>query len=257
MPGLFFFVSTAAVWLNSIQQQNRRLDRIGNILSVAGLAGHRKNIEQIYRDRIVPVMIDLASGERVEPRRFDDVLNIENFDIETLASDSDYGVAIPPEQDIAKIKRRPRYMVVYLVKKDNRFDQVILPVYGKGLWSTMYGFLALNNDLNTIAGITFYQHGETPGLGGEIENPKWQQSWRGKRAFNSAGEVIIEVVRGEVEANSPDAKHQIDSLSGATLTSRGVDNLIHYWLGEHGYGPLLDRLRQGSLADLTAAGKQE
>ncbi|MGR9115668.1 MAG: Na(+)-translocating NADH-quinone reductase subunit C [Gammaproteobacteria bacterium] len=252
-----FFVSTAAIMLQSIQKQNQRMDRVTNILNVADLLGRNADIEQTFRTRLTPVMIDLASGTRIDQDRFDDVLNIENFDIKTLAADSVYGEAIPPKDDLAKIKRRPRFMAVYLVKTKNHYDKLILPVYGKGLWSTLYGFLALNKNLDRIAGITFYEHGETPGLGGEIDNPQWQRSWQGKQAFDSQGDVIIEVVRGEVDAKSPNANHQIDGLSGATLTSRGVNNLVKYWLGEHGYGPLLARLRQESLADLAVTSGPE
>ena len=121
---------------------------------------------------------------------------------------------------------------------------LILPVYGKGLWSTMYGLLALKRDLRTVAGLTFYQHGETPGLGGEIDNPDWQAKWHGKQALDANGRVIIDVIKGQVDATGADAYHQVDGLAGATLTSKGVENLLHYWLGRDGYGPLLERLRR-------------
>ncbi len=246
-----FLVSTATVMLQPEQQQNRRHDRIGNILRVADLLGPDTDLEQTYRGHIQPVMIDLASGKRVDPARFDDILNIKHFDIKTLADHPVYGTAIPDELDIARIKRRPKFMVVYLDKTGRQFDKLILPVYGKGLWSTLYGFLALDSDLEHIAGITFYQHGETPGLGGEIDNPDWQRSWRGKQAFDSDGNVIIEVIRGEVDPASSSASHQIDGLSGATLTSRGVSNLVNYWLGKDGYAPLLSRLKRSLPGDLT------
>ncbi|MGR9044475.1 MAG: Na(+)-translocating NADH-quinone reductase subunit C [Gammaproteobacteria bacterium] len=252
-----FFVSTAAVMLQSVQKHNRRIDRITHILDVADLLGRSIDVERIYRTRVEPVMIDLSTGTKVGHDRFDDVLNLENFDIDTLAADPDYGVDIPPEFDRARIKRRPRYMVVYLVKKDRHLDKLILPVYGKGLWSTLHGFLALNSDLVSIAGISFYQHNETPGLGGEVDDPQWKDSWKGKQAFSANGDILIEVVRGEVDTQSSNASHQIEGLSGATLTSRGVNNLIRYWLGEHGYGPFLDGLRQGALADLAAFDKAE
>lgn len=250
-----FFVSIATVMLQPAQQQNQRHNRIDNILRVADLLEQETDLEQTYRNHIEAVMIDLATGKRVDPARFDDILNIKHFDIKTLADDPVYGTAIPDEADIAKIKRRPKYMVVYLVKMGTQIDKLILLVYGKGLWSTLYGFLALNSDLEHIAGITFYEHGETPGLGGEIDNPEWQRSWQGKQAFGADGNVIIEVIRGEADPNSSAAIHQIDGLSGATLTSRGVSNLVKYWLGKDGYGPLLSRLRYGSLSELTSNDK--
>ena len=138
-------------------------------------------------------------------------------------------------------------MQIYeVVDKDDHVTKLILPVYGKGLWSTMYGFLAIGNDLITIEGITFYEHGETPGLGGEIDNPRWKAIWKGKKAFDDKGNVIIEVIKGIVDRTSPSSDHQIDGLSGSTLTTRGVDYTIKYWLGEEGYGPYIDQLRKGT-----------
>ena len=108
----------------------------------------------------------------------------------------------------------------------------------------MYGFVALGSDLNTIEGFAFYEHGETPGLGGEVDNPKWKALWNGKKAFGENGEVKIEVIKGRVTDSTPDASHKVDGLSGATITSRGVSGLLHYWLGENGYGPFLHRMKQ-------------
>ena len=106
------------------------------------------------------------------------------------------------------------------------------------LWSTLYGFLALDARTFEIQGITFYQHGETPGLGGEIDNPKWKALWPGKRAFDENMNPVIEVVKGQASADN-----EVDGLSGATMTSRGVTNLLRFWLGENGYGPYLKWFR--------------
>jgi Na+-transporting NADH:ubiquinone oxidoreductase subunit C len=123
-------------------------------------------------------------------------------------------------------------------------DKVILPIYGKGLWSTLYGFVALDrDDLNTIRSLLYYQHGETPGLGGEVDNPSWKALWNGKQAFGADGSVQIQVMRGAVDLAATGAQHKVDGLSGATITSRGVHDMLHYWLGEGGYGHYLDRLR--------------
>ncbi len=239
-----FLVSAASVFLNPIQRDNQRLDRIKNILIAGGLYTEGIDIETTYRDKIEPVMIDLRTGEPVEADRFGDSPDTDDFDIQSFAADPEYGEPVPAEEDRAKIKRRPRQMVVYFVKPGARLDKLILPIYGKGLWSTLYGFVTLERNLRTIAGIAFYQHGETPGLGGEIDNPRWQSQWRGKRAFDNRGKVIIEVLRGAVAPLSDSADHQIAGLSGATITSRGVDNLVKYWLGKRGYGPFLSRLRR-------------
>jgi Na+-transporting NADH:ubiquinone oxidoreductase subunit C len=135
-------------------------------------------------------------------------------------------------------------MEVYLVEEQGALQQVILPVYGKGLWSTMYGFIALGPDLSTVRGFGFYQHGETPGLGGEIENRSWLAKWPGKVVYDEKGAVKLRVIKGEVDAAAADARYKVDGLSGATLTARGVSNLLAYWLGENGYQPFLHQLRK-------------
>jgi len=238
-----FLVSSAAVGLRARQEENKRLDRVWNILKAAGLLKPGIDIRKVYDERVTPVLIELATGRQVDPSTLEGI-TLENWDVRTMAADPRYSRALPREEDIAGLVRVPKYMVVYLVKEQGRLQRLVLPIYGKGLWSTLYGFLALEPDLRTVRGITFYEHGETPGLGGEIENPRWQKIWEGKKAFDKQGRLILRVVKGRVDPRRPDASHLIDGLSGATLTTRGVDNLVRYWLGEHGYGPLLHRLRE-------------
>jgi Na+-transporting NADH:ubiquinone oxidoreductase subunit C len=138
----------------------------------------------------------------------------------------------------------PKQMVVYLVKEGSAIDKIVLSVYGQGLWSTMYGFIALDRDLKTVKGFTFYEHAETPGLGGEIDNPRWKNIWKGKHAFDEDGNLKIEVIKGVVDTSGAGARYQIDGISGATLTARGVDNLVKFWLGNEGYGTFLKRLKE-------------
>ena len=107
----------------------------------------------------------------------------------------------------------------------------------------MYGFLALDADLRTIRGFGFYEHGETPGLGGEVDNPLWKSQWQGKLAFDEAWETRITVLKGKVNPNNPNAQFQVDGLSGATITARGVRDLLKFWLGEDGFGPFLAKMR--------------
>lgn len=236
-------VATAAVSLSSKQAENRKLDKLKNILEAGQLYEEGKSVEQIYQEKIEPVLVDLSTGDIVPKEKQTGLLDIETFDIPKVAGDKEYGYAIPPDKDIAGIKRRPKYMPVYLVKSGDQLEKVILPIYGKGLWSTMYGFLALDKDLKTVRGITFYQHGETPGLGGEVDNPRWKAKWNGKQALDENGNVILDVIKGTVDPNSPDANHKIDGLSGATITTRGVDHTIDYWLGEDGYAKFLEKLK--------------
>ena len=150
------------------------------------------------------------------------------------------------EQDIASIRRRADYSTVYVVENtDGSIKTLILPIHGYGLWSTLYGFMALESDLQTVVGLGFYQHAETRGLGGEVDNPNWKAQWQGKVVYDESGDVDISVIKGSVDPNSPKAEHQIDGLAGATLTSRGVESLVRFWLGEDGFGPFLDHLRAG------------
>ncbi|MBN2365494.1 MAG: Na(+)-translocating NADH-quinone reductase subunit C [Calditrichaeota bacterium] len=237
-------VSTAAVTLNSIQEQNQKLDRIRNILAAGNLLDRGKDIQKIYNEYIEADLIELSTGKVVHPENYTNELNVSDFDIRTMANNPKYSTSIPANEDIAQIKRKPTHMPVYYVREEGELEEIILPVYGKGLWSTMYGFIALNRDLHTVDGFTFYSHGETPGLGGEVDNPQWKEIWKGKKAFDENWNVKIEVIKGRVDPERESAKYQIDGLSGSTLTTRGIDNLIKYWLGENGYGPFFEILRK-------------
>ncbi len=128
--------------------------------------------------------------------------------------------------------------------------QYVVPIYGKGLWSTLYGFIAIDADGKTIRGITFYEHKETPGLGGEVDNADWKAKWGNpelpKYAYDDEGHVAIRVMKGSINPSDDDAKYKIDGLSGATITSRGVTNLVQYWLGDDGFGPYLKKQTAGA-----------
>jgi len=133
---------------------------------------------------------------------------------------------------------------VYIAETADGKQVYCVPISGYGLWSTLYGFLALEADLNTVKGITFYEHGETPGLGGEVDNPRWKSQWPGKQVYRD-DEAAIALAKGAVDKQSPDAPWRVDGLSGATLTARGVTNLVQFWLGEQGFKPFLDNLKTG------------
>lgn len=234
-------VSTAAVSLNARQEKNKELDKIKNILVAGELMQGDVDVQKVFAKKVESAMIDLETGEFIPESDYNDKVNPETFNLKDMADDPTYSKRIPEDLDIARINRMPKVMSIYMVKSGDAIDKYILPIYGKGLWSTMYGFLALGADLQTIKGITFYDHGETPGLGGEIENPKWQAIWKGKLAYKDNGEVGITVIKGKVDPSSPNAKYQVDGLSGSTLTTRGVDAMVKFWLGETGYGPFVEQ----------------
>ncbi len=232
-------VSTAAVLLKPAQIANQEQDRMRNILAAAGLLQPGVSVQQQFDERVETRMVDLRTG------RFTDEVSLDQgFDPLRSTRDPSMSMRLDRREDIAGIQSREHFRDVYLVRRDGELDRVILPVRGYGLWSTMHGFLALESDLNTVVGITFFEHGETPGLGGEIDNPRWKRLWEGKQVFRD-GEVELTVVKGSVDPDSPMAEHRVDGLSGATLTSRGVANMIAFWLGDKGYKPFLNNLKAG------------
>ncbi|MCO5113548.1 MAG: Na(+)-translocating NADH-quinone reductase subunit C [Bdellovibrionaceae bacterium] len=234
-------VSGAAVLLKPMQDINKELDVKKNLLLASGLIHEpvtKAEIEEAYT-QIKAEVIDLATGEVTD-------INPETFDQAKATKDPEMGMFIPAEKDVSGIKTRSKFAPVYKYIKDDQVEMVVLPVYGKGLWSTMYGFLALSSDAQTIKGLGFYSHGETPGLGGEIDNPKWKELWIGKKVFDNNFNVEVKVVKGAVSESTPQADYKVDGLSGATITSNGVTNMLRYWLGPDGFGPFLKKLSTGA-----------
>ena len=229
-------VSAAAVGLKPLQDKNKALDVKKNILDVAGLLKPDTDIEAVF-ENIEAKIIDIKSGEYTEE------VDVQVYSQRQAAKDPSMSQQVTADEDIAKIKRRANFATVYFVKEQEKTTLIILPVHGYGLWSTMYGFIALEPDANTVYSLKFYEHGETPGLGGEIDNPKWRALWQGKKISSNADEVKLEVIRGKVDVASSNLQHQIDGLAGATLTSKGVSNLMKYWLGKNGFGPFLNKLK--------------
>jgi len=231
-------VSGSAVLLKPLQDRNQALAIRKQIVRVAGFtAGDAQQVEALFRQHIETRIVDLDTGE------FDDSIDPAGYDMRAAVRDPARSRALSAQEDPAKIKRRADRMPVYLVREGERVKTAILPVYGYGLWSTLYGFLALAGDGRTVTGLTFYEHGETPGLGDFVANPAWQAKFRGKLAFDESGRLRLGVIKGGVNPASPDARYQVDAVAGATLTSRGVNNLLRYWLGDQGFGPFLKRLQ--------------
>lgn len=231
-------VSYAAVELRPLQTKNQELDVKKNILQAAGLMkkGQKVDVDGLFSANIEAKLVDLETGDYVTDRSATEYNQVK------AAKDPSASIVLDAGDDLAGIKRRAKIAPVYLVKKGDGFSRVIFPVHGKGLWSTMYGFVAIDDDLKTIKNLAFYSHGETPGLGGEVDNPKWQALWDGKKIYGDGGDVAISVIKGTVEANTPGKDNKVDGLSGATITSRGVGNLIKFWLGKQGFGPYLQQL---------------
>jgi Na+-transporting NADH:ubiquinone oxidoreductase subunit C len=236
-------ISLTVSLLHPYKEANRARERRARIEQiVASTPGLAELVEDDAGAQLEVRIVDLETGERVEG------VDPEDFDPVAAARDPELGVAIPPEADVAGLGRRARHGLVYLVRSQAGPGLIVLPVEGTGYVSTMRGYLALEPDLRTIRALSFYEQSETPGLGGEIENPEWLDQWAGKRAFDADGRVRIAVATPGDESTAADRIHRVDGISGATRTGAGVTRMLRFWLGPWGYGPTLSRL-----ADETAA----
>ena len=227
-------VAAAAVGLRPRQAENELRFQQRNILAAAGLYDPGRDVGEQF-GQIEVRIVDLATGEYIED------LNPDDYDAQAALRNPAQSDALDKSVDIANIKRRERYAKVYLLRDGDEIETIILPIRGYGLWSTMYGFIALEADGNTVSGLSFYEHGETPGLGDKIEDPRWLGLWPGKKVYDADGEPQRQVIRGQAAADDP---HSIDGMAGATLTGRGVTNMLAFWLGGQGYGPYLRGLEQ-------------
>jgi len=240
-------VAGSAVALKERRVENKALDKSKNVLIAAGLfeEGVTKveDINTLFA-RFEPRVVDLRTKQllsEAEVATVEQQLEISflDYDQRKAAKDPALSSALTDLEDIASINRREHYSLIYLLRSESGIDRIVLPVHGYGLWSTLYGFLALEADGNTVSGITFYEHAETAGLGGEVDNPAWKAKWPGNQIYADHGGVAMRVIKGAVDPNAAESVHQVDGLSGATLTSNGVSNMIAYWLGDDGYGPVL------------------
>ncbi|MBO1517506.1 MULTISPECIES: Na(+)-translocating NADH-quinone reductase subunit C [Psychrobacter] len=239
-------VSAVAVGLKPAQIENARLDRNKNILVAAGMynaeSDTASDVAERFKDFDVEI-IDLNKGDYLD----DDALKAAGIPDRNAydASQATKNQALSEDlgnNDPAGIGRKPKYAKVYVKSDDaGNPEMVVLPIQGYGLWGTIYGFLTLESDMNTIKGISFYEHKETPGLGARIEEPEWRAQWSGIQSYDEDGNVAT----GVTKAGTP-KDNWVDGISGATLTGRGVSNMIQFWLGEQGYKPYLDKLRQDS-----------
>lgn len=229
-------VSSAAVALRPAQAVNALKDKQVNILQVAGIYDPEVDVIEAF-SAFEPHVLELATGE------FTDAFDPATFDDRAAADDPATSHALT--DDLAQIGRQSKFVTVYLLRDEaGDIDKVILPIHGYGLWSTLYGFIALEENGNDVYGLQFYEHAETPGLGAEVDNPRWRALWAGTRLRDDNGDLQITVAKSAPAAGE---EYHIDALAGATLTSVGVDNLIKFWMGEAGYAPFLEKLKAGGV----------
>lgn len=232
-------VATTAVVLSSRQQDNRLLDQRRKVLEATGLSAPgerltRAQVTRAFEDNVRAVVVDLRSGEVAE------AVDPGSFDQRRASTDPDASRPAPPND--AGVSRVPNHALVYHVVREGDVEQLVLPFQGVGLWSTMYGFVALSADLSSVRGITFYEHAETAGLGALISEREWTALWVGRRVFDAEWQPRLRVIKGP--AGSPDeAPYEVDGLAGATLTGNGVTAALHFWLGDGGLGAYLERYR--------------
>jgi Na+-transporting NADH:ubiquinone oxidoreductase subunit C len=245
-------VSFGAVALKPLQVYNKNLDMKKNILDVAGLLEDGKDVDTAFAEKIEAKVVNLETGDYVEN------INADEYDQRKAAKDPAQNVAIPKDKDVAHIRQRAKLAKVFLVKEGGSIKSIILPVSGYGLWSTLYGFLSLDPDGQTVQSINFYDQAETPGLGGEVVNPKWRALWKGKKVYAESdqpamdkgsieeadiGEPALALIKGTVDNDKPGSQYQVDGLAGATLTSAGVTNLVRYWMSKEGFALYLSKVR--------------
>ena len=238
-------VATAAVLLEPRQAANARLYMEKNVLIAAGLVAPTEtlsiaDVDALFDRHVEARLVDLETGELVPA----DAVDARAFDQRKARNDPATSRTAP--RNNAGIHRLPNRAVVYFIRQDQEIDQLVLAVEGLGMWGTMYGFLSLDPDGNTVRGLTYYEHRETPGLGGEVGSPTWQRLWHGREIYDDQWRARITVIKG-VAGSPEDDPLRVDGLSGATVTSNAVTNLMQFWLGPHGYGPFLDRFRNGEV----------
>lgn len=242
MAVLVALVSSAAVSVTSVMlkpyqdanraaEQQARMDKMLDALPE-------------MRDLMVETGVDTLEARLVnlDDGSFATGADPAGFDLEAALQDPEASIALAPDEDIAGIKRRANQSPVYLLQKDGDLKLIVLPVYGAGYQSTLRAALAIEPDLVTIAALAIVEQGDTPGFGARIEEPEWLALWPGKKIADETGSIRIELVRGG--ASTP---YEVDGISGATRTSTGITNILHFWLGGKGFGPFLTRLKQEGL----------
>ena len=262
-------VSATAIGLRETQQNNVVLDKKKNILQVAGFSAEEvkamdaAKIESFFargdqdaeKDNgneieISDIVVDLTTGDTITEEQLKEKISqdtvISSYDQEKQAKKVKEGLAVNMDVSLIGLKEHERFSHVYIVRnrKKDEISRYVFPVKGKGLWSTLFGYIAVDASFQQIEGLTFYKHAETPGLGGEVDNPKWKKLWEGRMIYDEAGDLAKEyVVKGTTPADNPNA---VDGLSGATITSKGVSNLVRFWLSDEGFGKFMEQATENS-----------
>ena len=253
-----FLVTAAAVGLRPIQEENVKCDIMKNILIASGVEASEltsnEKIKTMFGEKVTTRVIDLRDGSVVNgdeekekafiasvakpEQELDFAQAVEEFDPIKASEEPGKNEKLGKKEDVAGLKTLEHYSKVFIIPGEES-DSYVFPIRGRGLWSTLKGFIALESDFNTVKGLTYYEHKETPGLGGEVDNPTWKAKWPGKSVFKD-GDVKLTVIKGTVTAGDPGAEYEVDGLSGATITSNGVSKMLAFWFSEAGFKPYID-----------------
>jgi len=232
-------VSISAVSLRDLQNENKLNDRRIKVLEDADIKIEKDQTIAEQFSKLEQKFVDFDTGQLMDEYKN---FKIDDYDPIIATKDKNLSSKVPQSDDIAIIKNRENVGKIFILRDDKgNIDKLILPIRGYGLWGTLFGYIAIEGDFNTVSGITYYEHKETPGLGAEVDNEDWRKSWIGKKIYQG-DEVTLSVIKGKVSNDDPSKLYKIDGLSGATITGRGVTNMISYWFGNSGYGKLLEEL---------------
>ena len=225
-------VSGATVLLRPIQTANRAAEDQARIEAlVRGIPGMTDLLAQ-SGGTLTTVVVDLDDGRAAQ--------DVTTDTLDAALADTSNWTALDSGADLAGLGQRPDYAQIFLLRQAEEISLVLLPLTGQGYSGRIDAILAIDGDANTIAGIAITNHSETPGLGGRIEEPSWQASFPGTELRDDSGDLRFSVARGE--AATP---YQVDGITGATRTTRGISNMVRFWIGNDGYGPLLRAIERG------------
>lgn len=203
------------------------------LMAAAVDLGQGNEFREIFAKSVKPLLINLTTG------KVDSDTNVLDFDERMAAINPE--TSSTPKNDIAKIKTRANDARVFkILDADGKLASVVVPFYGKGLWSMIYGYVAVEPDFNTIKGMVVYDHGETPGIGDFVTDPQWLSLWKGKQLFDEKGQFAMHLVKGGAKAGDI---HGVDAVSGATMTGRGVQRAMEFWFGVEGFQTFFNQLK--------------
>lgn len=226
-------VTAATVILRPIQAENRAAEQQARLEAlIAAVPGISDLVAASGGDALSTVVIDLDRGAAAT--------DIGPETLEAALSDQANWTALSAAEDVAGIGSRPDFAQIYLLRSGERVSLVILPVVGSGYNGRIQALLALDGDMRTLAGIAITEQAETPGLGARVEEPLWQQSFAGKQLFDDSGATRFAVARGPGRGD-----FEVDGITGATRTSNAITNMVRFWVGPKGYGPLMAAIRRG------------